>query len=356
MLYRFLIRPVLYRFDPEDVHDWVSERLIRHSRMVTRCRRLFCYDHPALHQKIWGVEFPNPVGLAAGFDKFARGVQLWSDLGFGFAEIGTVTAVAQDGNPKPRLFRLTSDRALINRFGFNNSGAEVTATVLNRQMKTGIKIPLGINIGKSKITDLDKAADDYAASFSRLWPYADYFVVNVSSPNTPNLRQLQDRPRLTEILLRLTEENNRFGGKPILLKIAPDLSWSQIDDVVTVVNEFKLAGVVATNTTVDRTGLRSRLSGEAGGLSGAPLRQRATDMIRYLYRALGRHVIIIGVGGIFNSADAYEKILAGASLVQIYTGFVYQGPSICRSINKGLVKRLRADGFSNLRDVVGQKT
>jgi dihydroorotate dehydrogenase len=323
--------------------------------MVTRCRRFFCYDHHALHQKIWGIEFPNPVGLAAGFDKFARGVRLWSDLGFGFAEVGTVTAVAQDGNPKPRLFRLISDRALINRFGFNNSGAEATAAVLNRQMKTGIKIPIGINIGKSKITDLDKAAGDYAASFSRLWPLADYFVVNVSSPNTPNLRQLQDRPRLTEILSQLTEVN-RSGGKPILLKIAPDLSWSQIDDVVSVLNEFKLAGVVATNTTVDRTGLRSRLSGEAGGLSGAPLRQRATDIIRHLFRALGRNFVIIGVGGIFNSADAYEKILAGASLVQIYTGFVYEGPSICRSINKGLVKRLRADGFSNLRDAVGQKT
>lgn len=355
MIYRWLIRPVLYRFDPENVHEWISDRLVRHERWVARCRKLFCYDHHALRQKIWGLDFVNPVGLAAGFDKFARGVHVWPDLGFGFAEMGTVTALAQEGNPKPRLFRLTADRALINRFGFNNAGAEETAEVLNRQMKAGVKIPIGINIGKSKVADLDNAADDYAASFSRLWPFAGYFVINVSSPNTPNLRQLQERQHLTDILTRLTEDNRRLGGKPVLLKIAPDLSWSQIDDVITVARECKISGMVATNTTVDRTALRSGFSEETGGLSGAPLRQRSTDIIRYLWRSVGRDMTIVGVGGIFNASDAYEKILAGASLIQVYTGFVYEGPFICRSINRGLVERLHADGLSHVSEAVGQK-
>ncbi|MFM7667822.1 MAG: quinone-dependent dihydroorotate dehydrogenase, partial [Bacteroidota bacterium] len=294
-----------------------------------------------LEKEIFGLQFKNPVGRAAGFDKDASFYNNFSHLGFGFIEIGTITPKAQDGNPKPRLFRLKSDEAIINRMGFNNGGIEIAIKNLKKR-KTSIII--GGNIGKNKITSNEDANEDYLACFKALYPYVDYFVVNVSSPNTPNLRALQEKEPLTELLSLLQHENALMPAeKPILLKIAPDLNSNELDDVIDVVQTCKLEGIVATNTTLDRTNLTAskeeidRIG--AGGLSGKPLTKKSTEIIRYIHHKTNGKIPIIGVGGIHSAEDAIEKLEAGASLIQLYTGFVYEGPALIKKINQEILKR-----------------
>ena len=298
----------------------------------------FVVKSPKLERKLWGLTFPNPVGLAAGFDKDAKYTDPLACLGFGFIEIGTVTPRPQSGNPKPRLFRLPADSALINRMGFNNDGATEAAKRLKLRKE---RIIIGGNIGKNKDTANELAADDYEKCFLELYSEVDYFVVNVSSPNTPGLRALQDKEPLTQLLNRLQALNKQKGGKkPILLKIAPDLTNEQLDDIITIIRDTKLDGLVSSNTTIDRSGLHTPTTEvEAigmGGLSGAPLRQRATEVIRYLHKNSNGQIPIIASGGIFTAADAQEKLDAGAVLVQVYTGFIYEGPGIAKRICEGL--------------------
>lgn len=304
-------------------------------------RGLFAKKHPKLERELWGIKFPNPVGLAAGFDKDARWVDELSTLGFGFVEIGTVTPRPQPGNDKPRLFRLPQDEALINRMGFNNQGAEVAAERL-RQRKSNIII--GGNIGKNKVTPNEEALSDYEKGFDALYDVVDYFVVNVSSPNTPGLRELQDKEPLMKILNRLMQMNKQKGNpKPLLLKIAPDLTDAQLNDIVEIVSSTGIDGVVATNTTIDRSNLKTNKAEVeaigAGGLSGKPLRARATEVIKYLHDKSNGSFPIIAVGGIYTAEDAIEKINAGASLVQVYTGFIYEGPAIAKNICKGIINQ-----------------
>ena len=299
-----------------------------------------CYvvKHPKLERTLWGLTFPNPVGLAAGFDKDAKYTDALACLGFGFVEIGTVTPRPQPGNPKPRLFRLPADKALINRMGFNNDGAEAAAHRLKTRKE---RIIIGGNIGKNKDTPNEQAADDYEKCFRELYDAVDYFVVNVSSPNTPGLRELQDKEPLTELLNRLQAINRQYHHKPILLKIAPDLTNEQLDDIIDIVRITELAGIVATNTTISRNGLITEVGivneTGAGGLSGLPLKQRATEVIRYIHSRSNAEIPIIASGGIFTPADAQEKLDAGASLVQVYTGFIYEGPGIAKKICNGLI-------------------
>lgn len=293
---------------------------------------------PLLHRSFLGLDFKNPVGLAAGFDKNALWIDELDCLGFGFIEIGTVTPKPQDGNPKPRLFRLKKDEALINRMGFNNEGVE---EVVKNLKKRNSKIIVGGNIGKNKLTENDDALSDYLTAFKGLLEFVDYFVVNVSSPNTPGLRDLQEKEPLKKILSALQFENQKYK-KPVLLKIAPDLSDSQLDDIIEIVSETGIAGVIATNTTLSRNGLVTEIQTVetigAGGLSGKPLKSRSTEVIRYLNKKGGGKFGIIGAGGIYNAQDAQEKLDAGASLVQVYSGFVYEGPGIAKNINKELIK------------------
>jgi dihydroorotate dehydrogenase len=363
MIYKKILRPILFRWDSEAVHDFVLHQLSRHYRQVEHIRSVFQQRHPALTQTISSLKFVNPVGLAAGFDKYAQALPVWTYFGFGFAEIGTITAEEQPGNARPRLFRLTKDHALINRFGFNNQGALKTAAALHvwEQEQLLHTIPIGINIGKTKTVASDQAFRDYLFTFEKLWPYADYFTINVSSPNTPNLRELQERKFLEEILATLNRANQDLAAKfqmpvrPVFVKIAPDLAYSKIDEVLDVVEAAKINGIIAVNTTVQRENLLSgrKLISEAGGLSGKPLQKASTEIIRYIYRNTQRRLIIIGCGGIFNADDAYEKIKAGASLIQIYTGFIYEGPSISKKINRGLVRLIQKDGFRNISEAVG---
>ncbi len=356
MIYARLIRPFLFRFDPEAMHDRVTGLLARGGSAWALLGPFLQVHSPVLTQRLAGLTFRNPVGLAAGFDKFARAVPAWPRLGFGFAEIGTITGLAQPGNDRPRLFRLPQDQALINRLGFNNDGAESTARTLKRWDKRGKlhEIPIGINIGKSKAVELSRAADEYRTSFELLKPYGDYFVINVSSPNTPGLRALQDKTLLRDILHGI-QQANRPVSKPLFVKIAPELTFAQVDEVLEVCEVLGLAGLVATNTTTERRGLRapSALAEQEGGMSGRPLKNRSTEIVRHVYGQSRGRLAIIGVGGIFDGTDAYEKILAGASLVQVYTGFVYQGPGLCRAINRTLIRLLRRDGFRNIREAVG---
>lgn len=295
----------------------------------------------------FGLRFPNAVGLAAGFDKNARAWPAAAALGFGHVEIGTVTALAQDGNPKPRMFRYPDELAVINRMGFNNEGSQAVAERLARQPRPGQRrIPLGVNLGKSKVTDIEKAPEDYRTSFARLADYADYLVLNVSSPNTPNLRQLQDESRLRELLGAVTDANHARASQPgkqrvpILLKIAPDLIWPQIDAVLGVIAEYRLDGIIATNTTLARPGVFATVN-EAGGLSGAPLTRRSTEIVGYISRSTQGRLPIIGVGGILDVQDAAEKLDAGATLVQVYTGMIYRGPFFAADLARGLLARQR---------------
>jgi dihydroorotate dehydrogenase len=302
-------------------------------------QRLYTQNHPALERELFGLKFPNPVGLAAGLDKDAVLVDELANLGFGFLEIGTLTPRPQPGNPQPRLFRLPKDRALINRMGFNNGGVREAVIRLKARRSN---IILGGNIGKNKDTPNDEAANDYLSAFKELYPVVDYFVVNVSSPNTPNLRELQDKEPLKKLLSSIQELNNSMNKRrPLLLKIAPDLSEHQLDDIIALAFETELDGLIATNTTIDRSNLSTpevevgKIG--AGGLSGRPLERRSTEVIRFLHKALGPKVPIVGVGGIMSATDALEKLEAGASLLQLYTGFVYRGPALIKEINQAII-------------------
>ena len=343
-MYTFLIRPILFFFDPEKVHHFSfhSIKWIRKLGLSGLVRRLYTLEDPRLEREVFGLTFKNPVGLAAGFDKNAELYNELSDFGFGFVEIGTLTPRAQDGNPKKRLFRLKADQAIINRMGFNNQG--VTAAV--ERLKKEHRVLIGGNIGKNKVTPNEKAVSDYLICFRALFTHVDYFVVNVSSPNTPGLRELQEKEPLTALLKALQEENSNLAGnnevkrKPILLKIAPDLTNDQLLDIIDIVRSTALDGVIATNTTIGREHLNStpELAGQAGGLSGKPLRERSTEVIRFLSEEGRGDFPIIGVGGIHSPEDALEKLEAGASLVQLWTGFVYEGPALVKRINKALLK------------------
>lgn len=337
-MYKSLIRKILFQFDPEKIHHF-SFSMIKGMMKVPFIpgitKSIFKIEDPTLERKLFGLTFKNPVGLAAGFDKNALLFDEFSNYGFGFIEVGTVTPKPQPGNPKKRIFRLKADEALINRMGFNNDGVDVVVERL-RHRKTDVII--GGNIGKNKVTPNEKAIDDYVICFEKLFDVVDYFVVNVSSPNTPNLRALQDKEPLTELLQTLQDKNNnKKAPKPILLKIAPDLTDSQLMDIIDIVNTTKIAGVIATNTTISREGLSSEHQKETGGLSGKPVKDRSTAVIRFLAENSGKSFPIIGVGGIHSAADAQEKLDAGADLIQLYTGFIYEGPGLVKKINQSLV-------------------
>ncbi|OON67158.1 quinone-dependent dihydroorotate dehydrogenase [Hymenobacter sp. CRA2] len=343
-MYKALVKPALFTLDAERAHHFVFDNLRRAASVPgarAMLRSLYDFQHPSLAREVFGLKFPNPVGLAAGLDKNAVLTDELATLGFGFVEIGTVTPRPQPGNPQPRLFRLPQDEALVNRMGFNNDGAAAVAARLARRQNR--QLIIGGNIGKNKDTPNERAAEDYVACFEALAEQVDYFVVNVSSPNTPNLRQLQEKKPLIELLQRVQERNlSRARPRPLLLKIAPDLTDSQLDDILDIARETKLSGLVSTNTTISREGLRTD-AGQvaalgAGGLSGRPLRARATEVIRYLHQRSQGELPIIGAGGIHSAADAQEKLAAGASLVQLYTGFVYEGPALVSRINRALAR------------------
>lgn len=339
-LYKNIVFPLLTKFDPERIHYFAMD-----------CLKLACsipgiknilkknleVKSASLNRNFLGLDFKNPVGLAAGFDKNALWIDELDCLGFGFIEIGTVTPKPQEGNPKPRLFRLKKDEALINRMGFNNGGVE---EVVKNLKKRNSKIIVGGNIGKNKLTENEDALSDYLITFKGMVDYVDYFVVNVSSPNTPGLRDLQEKEPLKKILAALQIENQKHK-KPVLLKIAPDLTDSQLDDIVEIVTETGIAGVIATNTTLSRANLKTDNAEVenigAGGLSGKPLKDRSTQVIKYLSQKSGGNFGIIGAGGIYTAQDAKDKLEAGASLVQVYSGFIYEGPSIAKNINKELI-------------------
>jgi len=345
-MYKIFLRPILFYFDPEKVHYFTFSlvKFISKIPFVTSIiKAIYVVEDKRLEREVFGLKFKNPVGLAAGFDKDAKLFNELSDFGFGFIEIGTLTPKPQDGNPKKRLFRLKSDSAIINRMGFNNGGVE--AAILRLKKNKGVLI--GGNIGKNKITPNEDATKDYEICFEALFDYVDYFVVNVSSPNTPNLRELQEKEPLTKLLQTLQNLNDQkavtlslSNGKPILLKIAPDLTNEQLLDIIDIVNETKIAGVIATNTTISRDGLTSENKVETGGLSGKPLTKRSTEVIRFLSEKSNKSFPIIGVGGIHTADDAIEKLNAGASLVQLYTGFIYEGPQLIKNINKRILKAL----------------
>lgn len=393
-IYQTGIRPLLFsglKADPEWLHQqtirvlsWLSQNRDHDPQrwLHQQIQNAYCFDHPCLRQKLWGLELKNPVGLAAGFDKDGLAAGIWSGFGFGFAELGTVTLQPQPGNPRPRLFRLPLDWAALNRMGFNNQGAAAMAVRLEAmgarqavvtQAKQGNEgcdsvlmtdrpsFPLGINLGKSKLTSLESAAADYLGSFRLLKDWGDYFVVNVSSPNTPGLRSLQATEQLEPILQVLQQENDQ--RKPILIKIAPDLEWEAIADILKLAQAHQLAGIIATNTTIRRDGLKTQIiqktgkpvTEEAGGISGAPLRQRSTEVIRFVYQQTQGNLPIVGVGGVFTAEDAWEKITAGASLVQVYTGWIYEGPAMVRRILEGLVQKLEEHGLTHISEAIGLK-
>ena len=370
-IYQLAIRPLLFsgfKADPEAVHQ--RSLALLHAIDATpkapltklakaSLQQYFCRTDRRLEQSLFGLKFANPVGLAAGFDKDGIAAGMWQYLGFGFAELGTVTYHPQSGNPQPRLFRLPQDRAALNRMGFNNLGSAALAAALQQRHADDFTIPIGINLGKSKVTPLEDAATDYLGSFKRLKDLGDYFVINVSSPNTPNLRDLQSIAPLRVIFDTLQQENQ--GRKPILVKIAPDLAREDIAAVVELSQASQLAGIIATNTTIDRSQLTTnfvtatgkRVTEEAGGISGAPVRQKSTEVIRFIHQQTGGSLPIIGVGGIFTADDAWEKITAGASLIQVYTGWTYNGPWMVDRILTGLLAKLEARGLTTLADAVG---
>ncbi len=336
-MYKQIIRPLLFWFDPEKVH-YFTFSLLKFAAKIPGCtlfiRTLFLIKDKRLEVEVFGLKFPNPVGLAAGFDKDAKMYNEFSNFGFGFIEIGTITPKPQDGNPKKRLFRLLDDTAIINRMGFNNGGVDEVVA----RLKKNKNVLIGGNIGKNKTTPNEKALDDYLICFEALFDFVDYFAVNVSSPNTPNLRELQEKKPLTDLLNSIQEKNkSKSKPKPILLKIAPDLANEQLLDIIEIVKATKIDGVIATNTTVSRDNLKSKNKFETGGLSGKPLTNRATEVIRFLADNSNHAFPIIGVGGIHTAEDALEKLDAGASLVQLYTGFIYEGPLLIRKINQAIL-------------------
>lgn len=354
MVYRSLVRPLLFRLPAETAHELAlhSLSLVPPSLIAKRV------DNPALSIKRFGLTFPNPIGLAAGFDKNGIALQPLAALGFGFIEAGTVTYHPQPGNPRPRLFRLSEDQALINRAGFNNEGA---AAFAQRVSKNRPDCVLGVSIGKSKITPLEKATEDYLASFNLVHDVADYIAINVSSPNTPQLRELQQSQQLESLLSALqTRRNELQKHVPLLVKLSPDLERRDLEMIVDVIARLKIDGIIATNTTISRDNLRTDATRVAacgeGGLSGRPLKDTSTRMIAELYELTRGRIPLIGVGGIFSAEDAWEKIAAGASLVQLYTGFIYQGPRIAQQISEDLAKILAREGFPNLDAAVGSKS
>ena len=358
MVYRSLLRPILFRLPPETAHELAlhSLSLLPQSLIAKRS------TDPALKIERFGLSFPNPVGLAAGFDKNGVALQPLAALGFGFIEAGTVTYHPQPGNPRPRIFRLSEDQALINRAGFNNEGAAAFARRVERHRPDCV---LGVSIGKSKITPLAEATADYLASFELVYNVADYVAVNVSSPNTPQLRELQQSEQLASLLSALQSRGRELHERhqkrvPLLVKLSPDLEQRELEMIVDVIQRLKIDGIIATNTTVSRDSLRTDARRVAafgeGGLSGKPLATRSTKMIAQLYQLTGGSIPLIGVGGIFNAEDAWEKISAGASLVQLYTGFIYQGPRIGQQINEGLSRILAREGFASLEDAIGSES
>lgn len=380
-IYQFGLRPLLFslfKADPEWLHNRTLQILEladrtqsnpATSRILDQFQQSFRLQDSRLEQSLWGLNFQNPVGLAAGFDKNGVAANIWTKFGFGFAELGTVTWQPQPGNPQPRLFRLTDDSAALNRMGFNNLGAQAMASrfqaAYNRRKldhsypNSDSPFPLGINLGKSKVTPLEQASIDYLESFKLLVDWGDYFVVNVSSPNTPGLRSLQDAAGLSTILDILQQQNQ--GIKPILVKIAPDLEWEAIASILDLAKTYHLAGIIATNTTIRRDGLKTQIlpetgkpiSEEPGGISGLPVQERSTEVIRFIWQQTAGKLPIIGVGGIFTADDAWEKITAGATLIQVYTGWVYEGPWMVRRILQGLVNKLEEKGFNSISEAVG---
>ena len=373
-IYQSVVSPILFsglKTDPE----WLQKQTISNLARLDKSKNIvsqgvkaqlaksLSFSHDSLQQKLWGLEFANPVGLAAGFDKDGLAAGIWSNFGFGFTEIGTVTLRSQPGNPQPRLFRLPADFAALNRMGFNNCGSAAMAQQLANRFKT-VKslIPIGINLGKSKVTPLEDAPADYLGSFRALQEWGDYFVVNVSSPNTPGLRSLQDAGSLNAILDALQQENQ--GCKPILVKIAPDLEWEAIADIIKVAKVQQLAGIIATNTTIRRDNLQTQIIAttgksiheEPGGVSGLPVKNRSTDVIRFIYSETKGQIPVIGVGGIFTAADAWEKITAGASLLQVYTGWIYEGPLMVRRILVGLQEKLLEQNLTSVSQAIGLAT
>lgn len=359
MVYRSLLRPILFRLPPESAHELALHSLPFFSKFVGRP-----FESSVLNTDLFNLWFRNPVGLAAGFDKNGIALESLAALGFGFIEAGTVTFHPQPGNPKPRIFRLAADQALINRAGFNNAGAAAFARRVEHQRLHNCV--LGISIGKSKIAPLEEATADYLASFDLVYKLADYVAINVSSPNTPQLRELQQSEQLTSLLVALQTRNRELQQRyarqapvPLLVKISPDLERQELEMIVDVIQRQQIDGIIATNTTISRDNLRTdKRTVEAcgaGGLSGKPLTSRATQMIAELYQLTGGRIPLIGVGGIFTAQDAWEKICAGASLVQLYTGFIYKGPRIVRQINEGLVEILRREGFANVEAAVGSQ-
>lgn len=334
-MYKSILRPFLFRIDPEKAHHLTFSLLQNFGGFG----KLFLpkpIEDSHLEREVFGIKFKNPVGLAAGLDKNAVAFEEFADLGFGFVEIGTLTPKAQPGNDKKRLFRLIEDSGIINRMGFNNDGVDAAV----EKLKKNKNVIIGGNIGKNKTTPNENAVDDYKICFEKLFDYVNYFVVNVSSPNTPNLRELQDKEPLTKLLGELQELNSKKQNpKPILLKIAPDLSDDQLLDIIDIVKETKIAGVIATNTTLSRDNLKSANKKETGGLSGKPLKKRSTEVIRFLSEKSGKAFPIIGVGGIHTAEDAIEKLEAGASLIQLYTGFIYEGPELIRKINQKILEK-----------------
>ena len=363
--YQHCLRPVLFKQDAERAHVFALRVLAWASRDGID-RRIIgnLFTTPDLPVETFGLKFPNPVGLAAGMDKSAAALPIWEKLGFGFCELGGVTRHPQPGNPSPRMFRAPDSGAIINRMGFNNPGADEFSRKLAGWQGRGLwpKHPVGINLGKSKVTPLENAAEDYAGSFRLLRDYADFFVVNVSSPNTPGLRQLQDKAALDEILAAISEiqksPSTPGGRRPaVLVKVAPDLSFEALDEVLEVAAARDVSGIVATNTTITRPQTSDpalqKIYAETGGLSGRPLRVRSNQIIRHIFKHTGGRLPIIGVGGIFSAYDAWEKIAAGATLVQIYTGLVYEGPGLIRKIVAGLAERMKAAGVHNVKELIG---
>jgi len=353
VIYEKILRPLLFRLDPETAHHVAMFWLRVLSKNSLLLNQLAVPVDSRLEKKIFGLTFPNAVGLAAGFDKNALALPAWAAMGFGFVEAGTITAQAQPGNPKPRIFRIPESGALINRMGFNNDGADAVASRLGKLNADGRwpAVPVGINIGKTKVTPIEEAAGDYLYSFEKLFSYADYFVLNVSSPNTPGLRTLQNKAALDELFKAVQGKNSelsilngayRHGPdavsqgpgsqpalKPVLVKIAPDLEFSQIDEILELVQAYEIQGIIATNTTLDHSGI-PKSKWQQGGLSGRPLRQKSTEIVQYI--ASKTSAPVIASGGIFDADSAKEKIDAGASLVQLYTGFVYRGPALVREV------------------------
>ncbi len=360
LLYRNLFKPVLFRMDPEKAHHLVIGGLgagVRIPGTLSAMQSMYgITSTPDMTTELFGITFPGPVGLAAGLDKNAQAVTGLSASGFGFMEVGTVTPKPQPGNEQPRLFRLPSDQALINRMGFNNEGAWAMGDRL-RQLNEH-KIPIAVNIGKNKATPNEQAAEDYKACISELYRYADFFVVNISSPNTPDLRNLQHGNELKELLAEVMQEmatqaQNYGASKAVLVKIAPDVSDAELEYMVETIRQSGAAGIIATNTTLSRDGLTHNNAGETGGLSGRPLTQRSTEIISRVYRQTEGKLPIIGCGGIFSSEDAYDKIKAGSSLIEIYTSFIYEGPQVTRRLHNGIRELMQRDGFAHISEAVG---